>query len=116
MAQATSRARKAPSDTPDGPQPERGDSPLPRQGTGVPAPADLWSRATQVATIGLFILALLWSAQVSQPVLVPVLLAWVIATILLPVVQLLQERNVPRVLSAILLAAASLAVILGVLL
>ena len=116
MAQATSRARKAPPETPDRPQPERGGSLPPRQGADVPANADLWRRATQVATVGLFILALLWSAQVSQPVLVPVLLAWVIATVLLPVVQLMQERNVPRVLSAILLTAASLAVILGVLL
>ncbi|HXE87203.1 MAG TPA: AI-2E family transporter, partial [Hyphomicrobiaceae bacterium] len=116
MAQATSRARKAPSDTPDRPQPEHGGSPPPRQGADAPANTDLWRRATQVATIGLFILALLWSAQVSQPVLVPVLLAWVIATVLLPVVQLMQERNVPRVLSAILLTAASIAVILGVLL
>jgi predicted PurR-regulated permease PerM len=72
-------------------------------------------RATQVATIGLFVIALLWTAQVSQQVLVPVLLAWVLATILLPIVQFMQERKVPRVLTAILLAAALLALILSVL-
>jgi predicted PurR-regulated permease PerM len=72
-------------------------------------------RASQVATIGLFVIALLWTAQVSQPVLVPVLLAWVIATILLPVVQFMQARNVPRVLTAILVTLALLGVILSVL-
>jgi predicted PurR-regulated permease PerM len=79
-------------------------------------PGDRWAQATQIATIGLFILALLWSAQVSQPVLVPVLLAWVIATILLPIVQFMQERNVPRVLAALLLTAAFLALVSSVLL
>jgi len=73
-------------------------------------------RATQVATIGLFILALLWSSQVSQPVLLPILLAWVIATVLLPIVHVLQERRIPRVLTAILLTVALLAIISSVLL
>jgi predicted PurR-regulated permease PerM len=61
-------------------------------------------------------IALLWSAHVGQPVLVPVLLAWVIATILLPIVHFMQERNVPRVLTAILLTVALLALISSVLL
>jgi predicted PurR-regulated permease PerM len=78
--------------------------------------ADAWSRATQVAIIGLFIMALLWSAHVSQTVLVPVLLAWVIATMLLPVVRFLQDRRVPRVLSAIALTAILVAAVASVLL
>jgi predicted PurR-regulated permease PerM len=53
---------------------------------------------------------------VSQPVLVPVLLAWVIATILLPIVQFMQDRSVPRVLTAILLTVTLLALISSVLL
>ena len=47
---------------------------------------DPWARASQVALIGLFVIALLWAAYVAQPVIVPVLLAWVIATIVLPIV------------------------------
>jgi predicted PurR-regulated permease PerM len=73
-------------------------------------------RATQVAIIGLFIIALLWGAHVGQAVLVPVLLAWVIATMLLPIVRFMQDRRVPRVLSAVVLTAALLAVVAGVLL
>jgi len=113
MARAASRARTALSD-PSGPMPGCADAPPHRESPAVPA--DTWMRLTQVATIGLFVLALLWSAQVSQPVLVPVLLAWVIATVLLPAVHLLQKRNLPRALSAILLTAALLAIISSVLL
>lgn len=79
-------------------------------------PADPWMRPTQVAIIGIFIIALLWGAHVSQPVLVPVLLAWVIATTLLPVLRFMQEWKVPRVLSAIILTAALFAVFASVLL
>jgi hypothetical protein len=78
-----------------GPQPD-----FPASGDLVPA--DPWTRASQVAVIGLFAIALLWCAQVSGPVLVPVLLAWVVSTILLPIVRWMQDRNVPRVLAAIL--------------
>jgi hypothetical protein len=77
--------------------------------------ADPWRRATQVSIIGLFIIALLWVAHVSQAVLVPVLLAWVIATMLLPIVRFLQEWKVPRVLSAIVLTALLVAVAASVL-
>jgi len=72
-------------------------------------------RASQVATIGLFVVVLLWSAHIGQPVLVPILLAWVIATILLPIVRFLQDRRVPRVLSAILLTGALVAAVVSVL-
>ena len=70
----------------------------------VPAPAeiDAWTRASQIAAVGLFVIALLWCAYVSQPVLVPVLLAWAIATIVLPIVKWMGDKGVPRVLAAIL--------------
>ncbi len=45
---------------------------------------------SQVAVIGLFLIALLWAAYVAQPVVVPVVLAWTIATIVLPVVTWMQ--------------------------
>jgi predicted PurR-regulated permease PerM len=66
------------------------------------AELDGWARASQIAAVGLFIIALLWCAYVAQPVLVPVLLAWAIATIVLPIVQWIGDRGVPRVLAAIL--------------
>jgi predicted PurR-regulated permease PerM len=116
MAQVASRARTGLSDTPDERPRENAEHSPRRQRHIAFLPADSWTRAAQVATIGLFVIALLWSAHVSQPVLVPVLLAWVIATILLPIVQFMQERNVPRVLTAILLTVTLLAVILSVLL
>jgi predicted PurR-regulated permease PerM len=116
MAQAASGARQALRAPPDSPPPGVVHSSQHQESHDRPGPAGLGTRATQIATIGLFILALLWSAQISQPVLVPILLAWVIATVLLPIVHFMQERNVPRVLSANLLTVASLAVILSVLL
>src|SRR5262245_23313712 len=115
MAQPPSPARKEPASINATPPRTLDHSPR-EQGPAAFPPTDRWMRATQVATIGLFVIALLWSAHVSQPVLVPVLLAWVIATVLLPIVQFMQERNVPRVLTAILLAAALLAILLSVLL
>jgi len=59
----------------------------------------------QVAAIGLFVIALLWSAHVAGPVVVPIILAWVVSTALLPVVQLMQAHNVPRLVAAVLLTA-----------
>lgn len=79
-------------------------------------PTDPWMRAAQLAIVGLFAIALLWSAHVSQPVLVPVLLAWVIATIFLPIVRFLQERSVPRSLTAVLLTVALVATVVSILL
>jgi predicted PurR-regulated permease PerM len=60
---------------------------------------DAWMRASQVSLIGIFIIAVLWCVYSAQPVIVPVLLAWVIATIVLPIVRWMQERGVPRVLA-----------------
>ena len=94
---------------------ERGQSAKPVAKAGKPAPVpgakpaaaangspalaiafDPWERSSQIAVIGLFVIALLWAAYVAQPVIVPVVLAWVIATIVLPIVTWLRERNVPR--------------------
>jgi predicted PurR-regulated permease PerM len=62
---------------------------------------DAWLRAGQVSVVGLFIIAVLWCAYVARPVIVPVLLAWVIATIVLPFVNWLKERGVPRLFAVI---------------
>ena len=41
---------------------------------------DPWMRCAQVSMIGLFVIALLWCGYVAQPVIVPVMLGWAIAT------------------------------------
>ena len=63
---------------------------------------DAWLRASQLAVIGLFVIALICCAYLAQPVLVPVLLAWAIATIVLPIVKWLHAHGLPRVLAAVL--------------
>jgi predicted PurR-regulated permease PerM len=75
-----------------------------------------WRRASQVASVGLFVLALLWGAYVAQRVIVPVLLAWAIATIVLPIVKWLQNRGLPRVFAAISVALLLLLLIVSLLL
>ena len=74
-----------------------------------------WRRASQVAVIGLFVIAVLWCAYAAQHVLVPLLLAWAIATIVLPVVKWLQNQGLPRVLAAIAVTLVLLCIIVALL-
>ena len=76
---------------------------------------DAWMRASQVSLIGLFVIALLWCGYVAQPVIVPVLLAWAIATIVLPLVKWMQERGVPRALAAVAVTLLLVTVIVSLL-
>lgn len=76
---------------------------------------DPWARASHVALVGLFLIALLWCGYVAQPVIVPVLLAWVIATIVLPVVKWMEQGQVPRVVAALLVTVALAALIVSLL-
>ena len=46
-----------------------------------------WRRAGQVSTIGIFVIALTWVMYAAQHVVIPVLLAWTIATVVLPIVK-----------------------------
>jgi predicted PurR-regulated permease PerM len=73
--------------------------------------ADPWLRMSQVSVIGLFLIAVLWAAYVAQPVVVPVVLAWTIATIVLPVVTWMQGHRIPRGLAVFLVAAALVGII-----
>jgi predicted PurR-regulated permease PerM len=72
----------------------------------VQAAYDPWMRASQIALIGLFVIALLWGAYAARQVIVPVVLAWVIATIVLPIVKWMQEHGVPRVAAALTVTGA----------
>jgi predicted PurR-regulated permease PerM len=61
--------------------------------------------------IGVFIIALLWCAYVAQPVIVPVLLAWTIATIVLPLVRWLNQRGAPRIVAVLAVTVLLVAVL-----
>jgi len=90
----------------------RDGGPLPSGSLGVTLqPFDRWARASQLALIGLFIITVLWCTYVASPVIVPVLLAWVIATIVLPIVTWLCEHKVPRVIAVIAVTLALVAMI-----
>jgi predicted PurR-regulated permease PerM len=74
-------------------------------------PFDTWLRMSQVSLIGLFLIAMLWAAYVAQPVVVPVVLAWTIATIVLPVVTWMQGHRIPRGVAVLLVTAALVGII-----
>lgn len=77
--------------------------------------SDPWMRAAQVSMVGLFVIALLWCGYVAQPVIVPVMLGWAIATIVLPLVKHIEKRGVPRVLAAIAVTVLLVALIVSLL-
>lgn len=75
-------------------------------------PVDIGALAERISIVGLFVLALGVATYVAQAVLVPILLAWVIATILYPVVGRLMGLGLPQVPAAVLVALAFLALTL----
>lgn len=85
-------------------------------GRSEPSAEQRWHRASQIAQVGLFIIALLWCAYIAQHVIVPVLLAWTIATIVLPVVKWMERHGIPRALAALGVTALLLAIIVTLLL
>ena len=82
---------------------------------GLSATNASWTRASQVAVIVLAVVAVLWCAYVSQPVVVPLLLAWTIATVVEPAVKALRDVGVPRALGSICVSLAVLLAICGLL-
>jgi predicted PurR-regulated permease PerM len=74
--------------------------------------SDMWSWAARISQIGLFVLAIGYTAYITQSVLVPIILSWVVATILLPIVDVLERHGFPRALIVIILILALLAVVL----
>jgi predicted PurR-regulated permease PerM len=63
------------------------------------------------ATIGLFAFACIGAAYVAQRILVPMLLAWVVATVLMPAHRWLQRRGVPAGASALLIGGVMMALV-----
>jgi predicted PurR-regulated permease PerM len=77
-----------------------------------------WNWAVRISVVGLFVLALAGIAYSMASVVVPVLLAWVVAMVLLPVVDGLERRGLSRALTStvlVILLIASMMVIVGVL-
>ena len=77
-----------------------------------------WNWAVRISVVGLFVVALVVIVFEMKSVVVPVLLAWVVAMVLLPVVDGLERRGLSRALTSIVLVIlliASIMVIVGVL-
>jgi predicted PurR-regulated permease PerM len=76
--------------------------------------AESWQLIGDVSVTGLFALALLAALYLMKEVVVPVILALVVANILLPVVNWLEKRHVPRFAAVALVTLALMAVFLAV--
>jgi predicted PurR-regulated permease PerM len=77
-----------------------------------------WNWAVRISVVGLFVLALAGILYSMASVVVPVLLAWVVAMVLLPVVDILERRGLSRALTStvlVVLLIASMVVIIVVL-
>ena len=77
-----------------------------------------WNWAVRISVVGLFVIALAVIAFRMASVVVPVVLAWVVAMVLLPAVDGLERRGLSRALTSIVLVIlliASVMVIVGVL-
>ena len=57
-----------------------------------------WNWAVRISVVGLFVVALVFIAFRMASVVVPVVLAWVVAMVLLPVVDGLERRGLSRAL------------------
>ncbi len=82
------------------------------------APRNPWDRAAVLSQVGLFVLAVLGCIYFMGAVLVPILIAWVVATILDPVTDWLEAHGVHRgiAVSLVVLGLVLLAVVLLLLL
>src|SRR5262245_15196523 len=90
----------------------------PELGTPMLDSVERWNWAVRISVVGLFVLALAVIAFQMASVVVPVVLAWVVAMVLLPVVNNLERWGLSRALTSIVLVIlliASIMVILGVL-
>lgn len=76
--------------------------------------AEVLKLAAHVSTVGLFALAVLGSLYLMRDLLVPIILAWVVANILLPVVTAMEERKVPRILAVLVVTIALIIVLLSI--
>lgn len=83
------------------------------QNPAVPG-VDLWAWAERLSIVGLFCLALGYTAFVLQSILVPVILAWIVGTILLPLLEAGIRQGIPRPVAAALVAFTALFITLSI--
>jgi predicted PurR-regulated permease PerM len=76
--------------------------------------AETWQLIADVSVTGLFALAVLAALYFMKEVIVPVILAWVVANILRPVVAWLEQRGLPRIAAVMVVTLAMLAVLLTI--
>jgi predicted PurR-regulated permease PerM len=76
--------------------------------------AESWQLIADVSVTGLFALAVLGALYLMKEVVVPVILAFVVANIMLPVVNWLEKRRVPRFAAVALVTLALMAVFLAI--
>lgn len=100
-AEATSEARQRVID-------EETSEDRPANGTA----AQTWQLIADVSVTGLFALALLAALYLMKEVIVPIILAWVVANILLPVVSWMERRGLPRIAAVAVVTLAMLTVLL----
>ena len=79
-----------------------------------PASHDIWAWAERISIVGLFCLALGYTAYLTQSVLVPIVLAWVAGTILAPLVDEVVRRGLPRPVAVVLVTIVALLIILSI--
>jgi predicted PurR-regulated permease PerM len=89
---------------------DEGDAPGVDDRQPVVSIADAWASAAQAATVGIFILLLGAALYVCRPLLLPVVAAMVIGTTFAPVVKAAARRRVSPWVTAIVLAAALVAI------
>lgn len=75
---------------------------------------ETWQLIANVSVTGLFALAVLAALFFMKEVAVPVILAWVVANILLPVVAWMERRGVPRVVAVIVATLALITILVTV--
>jgi predicted PurR-regulated permease PerM len=75
---------------------------------------ETWQLIGNVSVTGLFVLAVLAALYLMKEVVVPVILAWVVANILQPVVTRMEKNGMPRVPSVIAVTLLMVGVLLSV--
>jgi len=85
------------------------------QGAEAPLPAQMpaQSRAIRYSLIGIFLLSFIYALYFAKDFFMPVVLAFLLALMLTPIVRFLRKRGIPSVFSATLLVIASVFVVGG---
>lgn len=73
-----------------------------------------WQLVANVSVTGIFAFAVLAALYLMRDVAVPIILAWVVANILLPVIKVMERNGVPRVLAVVAVTLALLAVLMTI--